>query len=705
MFSLIFYCGLISSVVSAHFDNDTSHDGDELDINTTLSTLASTTIPVSKDCVLEMKDNEISQIVELFNSNLVNVVVIHISFSNGSHEEQLFSDFNVSLSNHIGREILHGLERWQFRYFPWTLKVGIKNFKLNVKGSQNDCIKTGINASDFVLESTQHIVDSLNLATNYQVCSSFKETSSGKINQTCCQMTKPNLATKFNYKCPTRSSFVFGRDLPWNVIYCMMILLVFFYFMWLISVFLSRGEFDLKYPEYYKLEESLMSPSFILLKVIWDENGRVVSFMRRLVLICILSYLFYLLAWRKEDIIFSIIRLFLFVFCVLPFLVCSLFTSRVANSSAILNKVKLVRRLFLRVFQFFYYKSGTSWQEGKKGMFENVVKIMMLPVNLNAWRNTINMLYNECTTFPRYVTGRFKNRILKTLALCAYSVLAMLICFVYVCILLCFRIVNAAICPICFLCWFLALSGSLEYPVGRCHALFLVSIGVFNIMLLCFTVLIITIILPSIMLGFLLGLFLNLVYFIPYFAFFSVLTFYCCTYWKTMEEKYFVLKQLIYETCRETQNLNNDCIPNRHPKPNKKVLLVVSKELHDKIRQELLPYDTNLFYCGLKMFWSIAFSAGIFALINMLNEFNVTGLVQVVTTASLGVMPHIFNIVGSKTSEAKTKAWNEKLKMNVKYMVDDLTVLIIEEEMEEDDDATAISISIVEENIQYESSV
>ena len=100
MFALILYCGLISSVVSAHFNNDTTHDRDELDVNSTLSTLGATTIPVSKDCVLEMKENEISQIVELLNSAIVNVVVIHISFSNRTHNRQLFSDFHVSLSNH-----------------------------------------------------------------------------------------------------------------------------------------------------------------------------------------------------------------------------------------------------------------------------------------------------------------------------------------------------------------------------------------------------------------------------------------------------------------------------------------------------------------------------------------------------------------------------------------------------------------------------
>jgi hypothetical protein len=169
-----------------------------------------------------------------------------------------------------------------------------------------------------------------------------------------------------------------------------------------------------------------------------------------------------------------------------------------------------------------------------------------------------------------------------------------------------------------------------------------------------------------------------------------------------MEEKYCVLKRLIYEACRDKQQVNNVCIPNRHPKREEKVLPVVSKELYDKIREKLLPYDTNLFYFVLKIFWSFVFSFGILQLINMLNEFNVTGVVQVVTTASLGIMPHIFNMVGLKTSEERKKACEERLKLNVNYMVEDLiredpelarTVLIKEGDNE------------VVENIQDESSV
>ena len=664
MFSLIFYCGLITSVVSAPFNNDTLHDGDEPDINTTLSTLASTKIPVSKDCVLEMKENEISQIVELFNSNLVNVVVIHISFSNSSHEGQLFSDFNVSLSNPIGREILYALERREFRYFPWTLKAGIRNFKLIVKGSQNDCTKTGKNGTDFVLESTQHIVGRINLATNYQVCSFFKETSSGKINQTCCQMMKPYLATKFNYKCLKVNSFLFISEfILWEVIFRIMFLFSMYYLMCLLLVFVSRTEFNLKYPEFYKLEESLMSPSSILLKVIWDENGQVVSFIRCFVLIGVFSCLWY---WYIKVQTYTSYLNIIVVFGGLSFLVSNLFRSRSAKLSIFLNSIKW-GRYCLRMYQFFFYNSDTIWEKGKQGDFEILVKIIILPFNPNFWRNVTELLYQICTGFARWATGRFRNRILRTLVLCVYCVVAVLICFVFTCILFCFLILMSITCFYIALVLFTRVfifdsdNNCFGYVLSLFHAIGLHMSIFISVMVIAFSIM-----------SFLLGLFLNLIYFIPYLAFFSVLTFYCCTYWKAMEEKYFVLKRLIYKACQKTQNDNDRCIPNKHLQLNEEVLPVVSKGLYDKIRKELLPYETNLFYFGLKMFWSIAFSLGIFALINMLNEFGITGVIQVVTTASLGVMPHILNMVGLKTSEERKKAKNEKLKLNVKYMVEKL---------------------------------
>ena len=437
-----------------------------------------------------------------------------------------------------------------------------------------------------------------------------------------------------------------------------------FYMMWLLLVFVSRTEFDLKYPEYYKLEESMMSPSSILCRVIWDENGRVVSFIRSLVLVGVFSYFWYLDGWMTVD--GSIILKCLSVVWGLSFFIFILFRSRITTSALVLNRIKQLRMIGSRFIPWAY------WEGNKRSDFEIIVHVIILPFNPKVWRNVKKVLYQTCTGFARCLTeqlsNRTQNRILKLLALCAYYVLAVLICFVCVCIFLLFYVGFVLSLPQFYLWYLLLLACMLEYRTNNFCSRILIFCQAFSL-LFCYSFYI-TIAIWSIV-SILLGLFLNLFYFMPYFAFFSVLTFYCCTYWKTMEEKYFLLKRLIYEACRETENINNGCIPNRHPKPNEDVIPVVSKRLYDEIRKKLLPYDTNLFYFGLKMVWSIAFSLGIFVLINMLNKFNVTGLVQVITTASLGVMPHIFNMVESKTNEERKKANNEKLKLNVKYRVEE----------------------------------
>ena len=112
---------------------------------------------------------------------------------------------------------------------------------------------------------------------------------------------------------------------------------------------------------------------------------------------------------------------------------------------------------------------------------------------------------------------------------------------------------------------------------------------------------------PTATISLLFGLFLSLIFFIPYLAFFSVLTFYCISYWKSMEENYLLLKQLIYQACRDVKHDDNDFIRNRRLKRNEKVLPVVSTQLYDKIREQLLPYDENLFYLAVKLLCVFAF--------------------------------------------------------------------------------------------------
>ena len=683
MFSLIFYCGLISSVVSAHFNNDTLHGEDEFDINTTLSTVASTTIPVSKDCVLEMKENEISQIVELFNSNRVNLVVFDFLFSNTSgffyntsgYNILLMMSLRVSLSNPFGKEILNALGTLDFEYVTWTLKAGMRNFKVHVSGSPIYCTQWSL-----AFKSTQNIVNRVKMVTNYEVCIFHSKISLAFQNRFCCPITTPYLSLNGCYL--NNNPPVFGSQIAWAVIYFMVYLFVSFYVMWLLSVFLSRTLFNLKYPEYYKLQESTMSPSSILFKTIFEENGRAISLIRTSVLVCVLSYFCYLLLGLNVLYIFSIplfvSRVVLFVF-LRP-------RSRIRKASY-LESLDGIGELHLEFLEWF---GGNMLRpKVKSGQFENIVEILTLVFNVKFWKRKIMMLYDKCRIFFTCIHRPFKNRVLKNLALCTASVFAVLICFFYVCILFVFLVIVICVYPVCYLAATLSAIGyskhtfSNAFDVNVCVTFHFFTLFHF----VAFLVVSIYVAVYAIV-SFLLGLFLNLIYFFPYFAFVSVLTFYCYTYWKTMEEKYFVLKRLIYEACRDTQKIHNGCIPNRHPKPNEKVLPVVSKELYDKIREVMLPYHTNLFYFVLKMFWSIAFSSGIFMLMYMLNKFNVSGLVQIVITASLGVMPHVFNMLALKANEERKKAWNEKLKLNVKYMVEELiredpelarTVLIIEQ--------------------------
>jgi hypothetical protein len=653
-----------------------------------------------------MTESEISQIVELFNSNLVNVVDIPVSFSGTSHDKHFLSDFHVLLMNPIGREILYTHDEFELKYWyeTWTLNAGIRNFKLHFKKNQTECIKRKENVTNFALENTQNIIRSINLATNYEVCSSYKETSSGEVKRTCCQITKSN-STKFNDGCSEPKSFLYGSSVPWFVILVMMVFFSLFYFMWLLVVLLSRTEFHIKYPKYYKLKESRMSPSFILFKIIWDENVRVASFIRSCVLIGVCSYCTYLAFWPFK--ILNVFMLILLLFWGLSFSISYLYRSKITDPNILLNKIRKERNVWLNenFFKILQYFDELMRQEVDSGDFARWIKILTLPFNLNLWKKIINKFHRLFTTCTTCVGKTLRNRILKILALCTCYVLAVPICFLHVCVVFLLLIIIVIFHPVSRAGLILEQIQNVEYKIESRFSRFLSQFHVFGLFIFLSSTLVVMIFAIQ---SFLLGLFLNLIYFIPYFAFFSVLTFYCCSYWKTMEEKYWVLKRLIYEACRDKQQVNNGCIPNRHPKREEKVLPVVSKELYDKIREQLLPYDTNLFYFGLKIFWSFVFSFGILQLINMLNEFNVTGVVQVVTTASLGIMPHIFNMVALKINEERKKASEETLKLNVNYMVEDLiredpelvrTVLIKQK------NHVTTSEGEVVENIQYESSV
>ena len=110
-------------------------------------------------------------------------------------------------------------------------------------------------------------------------------------------------------------------------------------------------------------------------------------------------------------------------------MVANLVRSKITDSSVILDRIR------------------AHHSSVKRGEIWIVVKMLTLSFNLKVWREYIKVLYKECTPFVRCVTRRFSNRTLKTLALCAYSVLAVLICFLFVCILFLAFITAAGVFP------------------------------------------------------------------------------------------------------------------------------------------------------------------------------------------------------------------------------------------------------------------
>ena len=288
MFSLILYCGLISFVVSAHFN---IKDGNEFGVKTTVSTLASTMIPAFEDCVLEMEESEIPQIGELYKSNLINLVDIHVLFSNSSHDkedEQLLSDFHVSLVHPAAVFALYvSALPW---FSQWSYTVGIRNAELNIKWNQKDCIRNERDVTNFARKFTEHIVLKLNLVTFYEAYFSFKRASFEKPNRTCVVTTNYFFPIKFNHQEP-KLSLLWSLQFTFSLSVCM--------FACFCYNFRSATPF---------------SRSFILYRIFWKENGELVSVVRRFVITSVWVYSNFLIFFKCECSVFSVLSFLLFIF-------------------------------------------------------------------------------------------------------------------------------------------------------------------------------------------------------------------------------------------------------------------------------------------------------------------------------------------------------------------------------------------------------
>ncbi|CAB4007068.1 exportin-7 [Paramuricea clavata] len=654
-----------------------SSDGalhEELSNSTKLSTVAINTYkPVSKDCVVQMKEMEIIQIVQLTESGLVNILDLSFLYHNGTTNDQPFANMTqVSLVNPIGREILYMLDIKQYSYFPWTLNAGRKNIKLHINESHKECIERK-NSDHVAGNILKQIVFSMKQPANYEICYLERKNISEKVRRICCQITKPNFK-KLNYKCLERNSFLHKTGFP-RIVTIVMFVVFPLYFIWLLSFLLKYTVFNLEYSEYCKLEETTISPSSIALKIIWDDKGRLISFIRKSILTCFFFYCYYLIC--KPIKTFNFVG-FLVLYGGISLSAFHLCRRKITDPFILLRKIKMRsfgRKEYNKVARLAGYKLR---QEYDIGGFDDLIHSLTLLLDIERWRKSLEKCHNGC--FHPCVDIQFGNNALKCLLLSICYLHSMLYCLLYICfvflyavLIICLYIIGVTRDLAYF---FRELEYYVETPYGPwTNPLYRIHYILFNMgfwLLIGYTLYFLVYASQS----FLLGLLLNLSNFIPYLASFSVFTFYCCNYWKFLEEEYISLKWIIYEACQEIkakedkEGNNNSCTRNK----SEKVLPLVSKELYDKIRDTYLPYNTNIFYYSLKILWCFIFSYGIFELVNMLNALNIPAAAQIVTTMSLSIIPHVFNTIALRQSEAKKKARDEKLKLNVKRTVEELTV-------------------------------
>ena len=617
MFLVLLYCALIPFAESGWPVTNKSNYSSKRP--TIASVVRPKTIkPMNVLCTPKINDSEIKHIVELIKRDTVNIIDLHL-ISGKDYNNQKFAKMQVSFVNLVGREILYIQDNEHYLYNTWTSSAGRKSCNLHAKESPNGC--QGDIYDLVAVETLKQIAQKIENPKDYEMCYSELDTIE-KPRRMCCRVTNPD-STNFKYECPEIDSLIYNSILFW-ILTIPMVGLIPIYFVRLLNVLFSYTVFKITHSQYYKLQESTMSISSIFLRIFWKEQGCVASYLRRFVLICFIIGM----------------SIFCGYYSPLPFYVyfCSFVIYSVCCTFIVVQQKD----------------SNSEILEDEKSVI--VVTELTVPFSIETLRRLKEVKperpsesITECSgkSFVAYLFYLLEIKyfflyVIFTLFIKPYSYVFYEMANIMMKIIAFDREKNPEKYRYpCFVLWFdrFITNSFLTFFPHSCYILVLT------------------------IQSFLLGLVINLVYFIPHLATFSVVTFYSCTIWKSLEEKYLLLKLLIYEACQDKQ-----VIPDLQE--NEKLISVVSKELYNKIRKKFLPYRTNLFWVFLKLLWLFVFSYTTYELVNMLHKFHITAAVQVMVTASISILPLIFKIVAWNISNEQTKdVWKEEIKLNVKHMV------------------------------------
>ena len=657
----------------------------------------------------------------------VNMIDLQL-FSGTNFSEPLLPDLKLTFVNGDGRVLLSWLDI-KYLIITWTLSAGRTSYNLHVRESNKGCLQTMKNKQDFVSGSLLQQFIGSTQQTSCEVCY-LKAHPKEKFVRRCCGIFGNDNSKYECSKDKYRDEVLRLILLPNIPVYITCMFFVFIaIFIFRMAVQTSQTHQNNK--TYYYLTESTMSIRCILRHVISDDHGQGVSKIRRLLFVFLISFVYlshFRLHLKSEQIFLDCI--FVYWAICFPFtkLLNTVIQLRDDHHDCILQRTPFtsLSKYMALCLQYDIRNLHTSHDTSLHSDHNDLLLLLSLPFNIKMWSDTIRRLYNKTVKnvdILRWLNVRVCGGLLACVLLWMFTIF---ICLVYIPVVFVMIIILIITTITAYMYRKFKIvvhsDSKKQFVSSRYHTLrsmheafiLILSIGFLGISVL-FTCA-----------PFFMGLFVNIIYYIPYITGVSVSAFYFLQIWKSMDSKYSALKICIYEEYQNRMSNGDPGSNNSSKKESGDIVPVVSKQLYGKVRERLLPYHIQLSHY-IPDFLVILFLLGCFIYVIMvLQKYHATGVVKVLTTMSVSVLPYIFNSVVLQSSEEEKSAWNERLKLNVKRVVDELiaedpefarTVLTIRphnkkrtssdsKDSSEQDDKEDVSLCIEPaDNIQYVTSM
>ena len=505
------------------------------------------TSQVSKNCALFIEDEEvkINKMTSLLKMDTVHMIDIQL-FSGPNFTEPFFSQFQMTLVDEWGREVISLLD---FKYFivTSTLTVGhIKRFSLHVNESYEGCMETMDSVAGSLIEKFTAKLP----VTSSQICyvgTNLAESS--QASRICCKMNE-NYGSNDGCGEDQYQHGAFGfLSLP-HIRTCFFLGAFLFIFIFFFT-FLAEHDEHLSQETlstYYRLTENTISIRYYVRSIMWENCGESVSIVRRFVLVtfsfCVyFRHLSPLLQRRWLDYILGIWGPLFWAFPTI-----------VAFSPSIYEHHHHTPKCFVRFLKFLHYDVRGIGQCHHTECIIGLKKLFCLPFNIARWKEMLKKA-NELLKWNKEIEEETESSMIKVILDSSRRlIITTFICLPYIVVVFVIVIVLIIVTLLWklgfLLCNLIKCTGQkcAEKCTGR---IWTVLYCITYLFILTILLLIVSIIILLTWLPMFSGLLCNIAYFIPYIAVVLVSFYYLVQFWKSFNSKYSALKMFIYKEYQE----------------------------------------------------------------------------------------------------------------------------------------------------------